>query len=104
LLRKSPATYKIPAQKTQEGKDVAEGTLIFDKETNTLMICIGKPYTWKIPASAFACTVEEPAVTEQKLKQRQKKWRSPKAWDIHRNKTHPGNSYELRHIPGRSLQ
>lgn len=42
MLRKSPATYKIPAQKTEEGKEVAEGTLMFDKETNTLSICIGK--------------------------------------------------------------
>jgi hypothetical protein len=38
MLRKSPATYKIPAQKTAEGNEVAEGTLIFDKETNTLSI------------------------------------------------------------------
>jgi hypothetical protein len=42
MLRKSPATYKIPAQKTAEGNEVAEGTLIYDKPTNTLRICLGK--------------------------------------------------------------
>ncbi len=36
MLRKSPATYKIPAQKTEDGKDVAEGTMIFDKDANKL--------------------------------------------------------------------
>src|SRR5258705_5376034 len=62
MLRKSPATYKIPAQKTEEGKEVAEGTLIFDKETNTLSICIGKAYNAEDPAAAFTAPVEEPAV------------------------------------------
>ena len=54
MLRKSPAIYKIPAQKTAEGKDVAEGTLIFDKENNTLQIAIGKPYDVADPTTAFA--------------------------------------------------
>src|SRR5688572_10251008 len=61
MLRKSPATYKIPAQKTAEGKDVAEGTLIFDKDANTLNIVIGKPYNSEDPASVFV-TAEEPVV------------------------------------------
>lgn len=52
-LRKSPATYKIPAQKTENGKDVPEGTLIFDKEVNMLSINIGKPYNAEYPAATF---------------------------------------------------
>ncbi len=78
MLRKSPATYKIPAQKTEEGKDVAEGTLIFDKETNTLSICIGKIYNATDPSAAFAATVEEPATTAKNSKV--KKPVQPKAW------------------------
>ena len=78
MLRKSPATYKIPAQKTGEGKEVAEGTLIFDKETNTLSICIGKTYNTENPAAAFAAPVEEPAVAITKTKT--KKIVQPKAW------------------------
>ncbi len=66
MLRKSPATYKIPAQKTEEGKDVAEGTLIFDKETNTLSICIGKEYNTTDPSTAFMMSEEEPAATVSK--------------------------------------
>jgi hypothetical protein len=59
MLRKSPATYKIPAQKTEDGKDVAEGTLIFDKDANTLSIVIGKPYNAEDPSSAFTMATTE---------------------------------------------
>ncbi len=78
MLRKSPATYKIPAQKTEEGKEVPEGTLIFDKETNTLSICIGKLYDAANPAVAFSAPAEEtvPVVKTSKTK----KAVQPKAW------------------------
>jgi hypothetical protein len=54
VLKKSPATYKIPAQKTADGKDVPEGTLIFDKDTKVITIMIGRPYNDQDPASVFA--------------------------------------------------
>ncbi len=80
LLTKSPATYKIPAQKNAEGKDVSEGTLIYDKELNTLSICIGKNYISENPASVFA----EPAIHEQAAAPvkttKSKKVTAPKAW------------------------
>lgn len=79
MLRKSPATYKIPAQKTAEGNEVAEGTLIFDKTTNTLSICIGKAYNTEDPAAAFAPVVEEPATATVK-NAKSKKPIAPKAW------------------------
>ena len=53
-LRKSPATYRIPAQKTEAGKNVPEGTLIFDKETSTLNISLGAPFNEADPAAVFA--------------------------------------------------
>lgn len=59
MLRKSPATYKIPAQKTEDGKNVPEGTLIYDKDVNILSIKIGKPYNAENPAAAFIMTDEE---------------------------------------------
>ena len=68
MLRKSPATYKIPAQKTEEGKEVAEGTLMFDKETNTLSICIGKEYNTTDPSAAFMMAEEEPVTTSKNSK------------------------------------
>ena len=61
MLRKSPATYKIPAQKTEDGKDVAEGTAIYDKETKTLSLVIGKNYNTLDPMAAFA---PEPVIDE----------------------------------------
>jgi hypothetical protein len=60
MLRKSPSTYKIPAQKTESGTDVKEGTLIYDKDTKTLNIIIGKAYNDQDPAAAFAPAAEEP--------------------------------------------
>ncbi|MEQ1677926.1 MAG: hypothetical protein ABL876_14555 [Chitinophagaceae bacterium] len=78
MLRKSPAVYKIPVQKTEDGKDVAEGTLIFDKETNTLSICIGKAFNAEDPAAAFVTPVEEPATTAKTSKT--KKPVQPKSW------------------------
>ncbi|MBK6992669.1 MAG: hypothetical protein IPH34_12955 [Chitinophagaceae bacterium] len=72
MLRKSPATYKIPAQKTEEGKEVAEGTLMFDKETNTLSICIGKEYNTTDPSAAFMMAEEEPVTTSKNSKAKKK--------------------------------
>lgn len=63
MLRKAPGTYKIPAQKTADDKDIAEGVMIFDKDNNTLDVCIGCTYNTEDPASAFAAPVE-PVVDE----------------------------------------
>jgi hypothetical protein len=53
VLRKSPATYKIPAQKTEGGTDVPEGTLIYDKDTKTISIMLGRDFNDQDPASVF---------------------------------------------------
>lgn len=60
-LRRSPATYKIPAQKNAEGKDIPEGTLVYDKDTRMLNICIGKAYNMQNPDLAFAADEIQPA-------------------------------------------
>lgn len=66
-LRKSPATYKIPAQKLGEDKDaksIAEGVMIYDRDANVLNICLGCTYDAADPAIAFtpdAMQKEEPA-------------------------------------------
>ncbi len=82
MLRKSPATYKIPAQKLEDGKEVAEGTLIFDKETNTLSICIGKLYNTADPAQVFAAAYQEAITASATTKKttKSKKTVTPKAW------------------------
>lgn len=66
-LRKSPSTYKVPAQKTEAGKDVPEGALVYNKETNVLDICIGCKYNDVDPAQSFvttATTETEVAIVE----------------------------------------
>ncbi len=80
MLRKSPATYKIPAQKTEDGKDVAEGTALFDKETNTLSIIIGKNYNAAEPAAAFAAEPVEETVAVSKTTKTKKTVAPPKPW------------------------
>ena len=89
MLRKSPAIYKIPAQKAEDGKEISEGTLIFDKETNALNIVIGKPYHAEDPASVFAVPAigdEMPLpetktkVKDGKVKTKKKAPVAPKAW------------------------
>lgn len=69
MLRKSPSTYKIPAQKTEEGNDVKEGTLIYDKDTKTISVIIGKSYNDMDPAASFLpATTEEPVAEAPKAK------------------------------------
>lgn len=75
ILRKSPSTYKIPAQKLGEEKDaksVAEGVLIYDKDANLLNVCIGCTFDNENPNVAFqpadAAATEEAAATEQTAK------------------------------------
>lgn len=72
FLRKSPSTYKIPVQKTEDGKDVKEGTLMYDKDTKMLSIIIGKAYNDMDPAASFAPVVEEPVAVAPKAKKGKK--------------------------------
>lgn len=53
-LRQSPATYRILSQKTDDGKQVQEGTLYYDTTARTLHIAIGKSYNESDPTGLFA--------------------------------------------------
>ncbi|MGJ7032899.1 hypothetical protein [Niabella hirudinis] len=102
LIKDAPATYKIPAQKalanddametTEEdaattktkskvvsGRSIQEGTLIFDKDANTLYLNIGNKYNEEQPAAVFPelnATAEDAAavaeVTDDTAKKSQK--------------------------------
>lgn len=52
-LKQSPATYRIVAQKSSTDKQVSEGTMIFNPETNTLNISLGAPFNDADPAAIF---------------------------------------------------
>jgi len=84
ILRKSPATYKIPAQKTESGVDIPEGTLIYDKENNVLNIITGKNYNSEDPSLAFAPEPEPEQVVvktkNQSSKTKVKTESKPKTW------------------------
>lgn len=51
IMKKAPATYKIPAQKLENGKSVAEGTLYLNPETNELHIILGQSFNDQDPTS-----------------------------------------------------
>ncbi|MDQ6608993.1 MAG: hypothetical protein M3Y85_04150 [Bacteroidota bacterium] len=51
LMKKAPSTYKIPAQKTESGKAVAEGTLFLNPESNELTIVLGRLFNDEDPTS-----------------------------------------------------
>jgi hypothetical protein len=75
-LRKSPATYRILPQKTESGKQIPEGTMIYDSTTNQLNIAIGLPYVESDPASVFTAIQNAPATgetTEVKIKSKDTK-------------------------------
>ncbi len=76
-LKASPATYIIPAQKTTDDKDIAQGVLIFDKDNNNLDVCIGCKYNNDDPASAFATT--QPVAEEQPTATAKNKKKTAKA-------------------------
>jgi hypothetical protein len=67
-LKKSPATYRILAQKTNLGKQIPEGTLIFNPETNTLNVVLGKEFNDEDPAGIFATTTSTSTSTEADVK------------------------------------
>jgi len=53
-LKKSPGTYRIISQKSDNGKQIPEGTLFFDPSTNTLNVALGKAYDEADPTAIFA--------------------------------------------------
>ena len=62
-LKKSPGTYRIVTQKADNGKQVPEGTLLFDPATNTLNIALGKKFDDADPAAVFALNPANAATT-----------------------------------------
>jgi len=65
-LKKSPSTYRIMSQKTEAGKQIAEGTLAFNAETGALNIVLGKEFNEQDPLGVFASIPS--ATTEVKVK------------------------------------
>ena len=51
LMKKAPSTYKIPAQQTESGKPVAEGTLFLNSDSKELTIVLGRPFDDADPTS-----------------------------------------------------
>ena len=72
-LRQSPSTYRIVSQKTEAGKQISEGTLIFDPSTNVLQIALGKAYDEANPSAVFAMNTTGASELETEVKVKTKK-------------------------------
>jgi hypothetical protein len=72
-LRQSPAVYKLPVQKSDAEKDIASGVFIYDKDANTLNVCVGCTYKAEDPASAFLPETEQAATAPEKVTKKSKK-------------------------------
>lgn len=53
-LKKSPGTYRILSQKSENGRQIPEGTLFFDPSTNTLSVALGQAYNEADPTAIFS--------------------------------------------------
>jgi hypothetical protein len=76
FLRQSPATYRIISQKTESGKQISEGTMIFDPATNVLQIALGKAFDEANPTAVFAMNTTGAAEVETEVKVKTKKSKS----------------------------
>ena len=72
FLRKSPATYRIIAQKSESGRQVPEGTLILDQSTNTLNVALGAPFNETTPDAIFAFNNSTPEDNTVEVKAKSK--------------------------------
>jgi len=71
-LQKSPATYRILAQKSESGQSVPEGTLLLDTTTQTLNIALGAPYNATTPEAIFTFNNSTPEDNEVEIKAKSK--------------------------------
>lgn len=53
LMKKAPATYKIPAQTTESGKSVSEGTLFYNPNSKKVTIVLGRSFNDDDPSAAL---------------------------------------------------
>jgi hypothetical protein len=85
ILKKSPSTYKIVSQKTADGKQIPEGTLIYDKDANVIHVMLGLPYNDENPDAVFSTTTEqqptqEVVVTKNKGNKTKQKVKKVETW------------------------
>ena len=71
LMKKSPSTYKIPAQKTDKGSSIAEGTLFLNPESKELTIVLGRSFNDTDPTSFLSVSSD----AKPKTKKMKKTWR-----------------------------
>ena len=92
ILKRSPAVYKIQAQKTEDGKDVPEGTLIYDKDANVIHVLLGMPFNDETPDAVFATpapvetdavvTKTKPGKTKTKANKTKTKVKKVETWSF----------------------
>jgi hypothetical protein len=59
LMKKAPSTYKVPAQTTESGKSVAEGTLFLNPASKELTILLGRSFDDADPTSFLTSNTKQ---------------------------------------------
>jgi hypothetical protein len=59
IMKKAPSTYKVPAQKSETGTAIAEGTLYVNPETNELTILLGQSFDDQNPTSFLTVSTKK---------------------------------------------
>ncbi len=59
IMKKAPSTYKIPAQRSESGKAVAEGTLYVNPDTDELTIISGRAFNDANPTSFLTISTKK---------------------------------------------
>jgi len=65
LMKKAPATYKIPAQTTESGKSVAEGTLFYNPTSKEVTIVLGRAFNDEDPAASLTISAKSKSKVSQ---------------------------------------
>ena len=65
LMKKAPATYKIPAQTTETGKSVSEGTLFYNPSSKEVTIVLGRAFNDEDPSAALTTSTKSKTKTTQ---------------------------------------
>lgn len=53
MMRKAPSTYKVPAQTSESGKQIAEGTLFLNPESKEVMLVLGRSFNDADPSATL---------------------------------------------------
>ncbi len=68
FLKKTPSVYRVIAQKSESGKSIPEGTLVYDAGSGQLQLALGKAFNDEDPTAVFLAANTESTAVKGKAK------------------------------------